>query len=111
MSDKYDEQRREKLRALRERREQIEIEDQQEPNLGAPSEDIAPRRGKLRQFLQRQADGGRAPRPGGGRLRRMLAEGAGAGENRPGREALLRLAHDGDTPAVADGDIPTLERA
>ncbi len=115
MADKYDEQRREKVRALKERREHLEIEDQRESILEAPSEDIAPRRGKLRQFLQRQAEGGRAPRPGGGGLRQMLAErgGAGEGENRPGRGALLRLARarDEDPSAAADDDIPTLERA
>jgi hypothetical protein len=117
MTDDNGEHRREKLRALRQLRGQSER--RQEPILEAPYEDgppdrneregaNSPRRAKLRELLQRhRAEGGDAVRPGDGRLRRALAERAGAGI---GEDRSAARASGNDPPGVADnnGDRPAL---
>lgn len=114
MAENDAEQRREKVRALKELREQTEVEDLRETVPEATAEDVLPRRGKLQQFLQRQARGGGAERPGGGRLREMLTQSGGSGEwGRRGRGAVRRSARANaeDWSGAVDDESPAPDRA
>lgn len=93
MIDNDEQVRRQKLRALKELRGQVGVGP--EPGSDVPSEDITPRRERVREQLRhrRLAGGENTSQPGRGRLQRALTEGEGiSGGDRPARGARLREA-------------------
>ena len=93
MIDDDERVRREKLRALKELRGQAGVGP--EPGFEIPSEDVTPRREKVREQLRRRrSDGGEnTSQPGRGRPQRALTEREGIdGAERPARGARLRQA-------------------